>query len=69
MRPASRALWRCGGDDTVLVLLPGERCPEFMFAVDDANLEVTDVILGENNSVKLKELLPHPHTEVWEPNT
>jgi len=40
-----------------------------MFAVDDANLEVTDVIMGENNSVKLKELLPHPHTEVWEPNT
>lgn len=60
------AVW---GDDTVLVLPPCGRCREFMFAVDAANLEVTDVILSENSSVKLKELLPHPYTEVWGPNT
>lgn len=60
------AVW---GEDTVLVLPPCGRCREFMFAVDAANLECTDVILSENQSVKLKELLPHPYVEVWGPNT
>jgi len=58
------AVW---GDDTLLVLPPCGRCREFMYAVDPANLETTDVILGENRSVKLKELLPHPYDEVWGP--
>jgi cytidine deaminase len=54
------AVW---GDDKVLP--PCGRCREFMYEIDMTNLENTDVILGENNAVKLKELLPHPYHEVW----
>ncbi len=46
------------------VLPPCGRCREFMFEIDTTNLTLTDVILGENNVVKLHELLPHPYTEV-----
>lgn len=58
------AVW---GEDTVLILPPCRRCREFMYAVDAGNLERTDVILGEYQVVKLKELLPHPYSEVWGP--
>jgi cytidine deaminase len=54
------AVW---GADTVLP--PCGRCREFMYAIDRTNLETTDVILGENSVVKLKDLLPHPYDEVW----
>jgi cytidine deaminase len=54
------AVW---GEGTVLP--PCGRCREFMYEIDEANLESTEVILGENQVVKLKELLPHPYHEVW----
>ena len=48
-----------------VVLPPCGRCRELMYEIDRGNLGFTDVILGENTSVKLKELLPHPYHEVW----
>jgi len=54
------AVW---GEDTVLP--PCGRCREFMFEIDETNWECTDVILKVDQVVKLKELLPHPYTEVW----
>ena len=59
------AVW---GEDTVLVLPPCGRCREFMYAIDHSNLNHTEVVLGENQTVRLKELLPHPYDEVWGPN-
>lgn len=56
------AVW---GENTVLP--PCGRCREFMFEIDAANLESTEVVLGEAKSVLLKDLLPHPYTEVWKP--
>jgi len=55
------AVW---GEDTVLP--PCGRCREFMYQVDEANYENTEVILGEDQAVKLKNLLPHPWHEVWQ---
>src|SRR5512136_1205491 len=46
-----------------VVLPPCGRCREFMYQVDSANLTDTEVILGENKTVKLKELLPHVYDE------
>jgi len=54
------AVWGDG-----VVLPPCGRCREFMYQIDSTNLACTDVILGENKVVKLKELLPHPYDEVW----
>jgi len=54
------AVW---GEGTVLP--PCGRCREFMYEIDAANLESTEVILGEDQVVKLKDLLPHPYHEVW----
>ncbi len=54
------AVW---GENTVLP--PCGRCRELMYEIDKANLGFTDVILSENTSVKLRELLPHPYHEVW----
>ena len=54
------AIW---GDNTVLP--PCGRCRELMYEIDTTNLECTDVVLGEDRSVKLKDLLPHPYHEVW----
>jgi cytidine deaminase len=47
------------------VLPPCGRCREFMYEIDPYNLPNTDVVLGENHTVKLSELLPHPYHEVW----
>ncbi len=47
-----------------IVLPPCGRCREFMYQIDNTNLENTEVILGAENVVKLKELLPHPYDEV-----
>jgi cytidine deaminase len=55
------AVW---GENTVLP--PCGRCREFMYEIDEANLATTDVILGEDSVVKLKDLLPHPYHEVWQ---
>jgi cytidine deaminase len=54
------AVWGDG-----VVLPPCGRCREFMYQIDNVNLSTTDVILGENRIVKLKDLLPHPYDEVW----
>jgi cytidine deaminase len=54
------AVW---GEGTVLP--PCGRCREFMYEINKDNLELTEVVLGENWSVKLKDLLPHPYHEVW----
>lgn len=54
------AIWGEG-----VVLPPCGRCREFMYQIDHTNLANTDVILAEDHTVKLKELLPHPYDEVW----
>jgi cytidine deaminase len=54
------AVW---GNGTVLP--PCGRCREFMYQVDGTNMANTDVVLGEEKTVKLKELLPHSSDEVW----
>ena len=48
-----------------IVLPPCGRCREFMYQIDPMNLTNTDVVLGEDRTVKLQELLPHPFDEVW----
>ncbi len=54
------AVWGSG-----TVLPPCGRCREFMYQVDHTNLTQTQVILGVEKVVFLKELLPHPFDEVW----
>jgi len=49
-----------------VVLPPCGRCREFMYQIDHTNLANTDVILGTDRAVKLKELLPHPWNEAWD---
>ena len=49
-----------------VVLPPCGRCREFMYQIDGTNYENTEVILGEDRVVKLKDLLPHPYAEVWD---
>ena len=56
------AVW---GVNAVTVLPPCGRCREFMYQIDNNNLDSTTVILSENKVVKLNELLPHPHPEKW----
>jgi hypothetical protein len=36
-----------------------------MYEIDESNLTSTNVILGEEKTVTLIELLPHPYHEVW----
>ncbi len=52
------AVWRDEGDRRLYILPPCGRCREFMKQVDEANLD-TDVILGKDKVVKLRELLPY----------
>jgi cytidine deaminase len=47
------------------VLPPCGRCRELMYEIDESNLTSTNVILGEEKTVTLIELLPHPYHEVW----
>ena len=54
------AVW---GEDTILA--PCGRCREFMNQIDLGNLDSTIVVLGPENEVKLRELLPHPYQEAW----
>ena len=46
------------------VLPPCGRCRELMYEIDESNLTSTNVILGEEKTVTLIELLPHPYHEV-----
>lgn len=48
------------------ILPPCGRCREFMYEIDSSNLEHTQVVLGEDKIVRLKDLLPHPYFEVWQ---
>ena len=54
------AVWDGG-----VVLPPCGRCREFMYQIDKSNLVNTEVILAEDRTEKLQELLPHPYDEVW----
>ena len=47
------------------LLPPCGRCREFMYQIDDTNFSTTNIILGKERSVKLKELIPHPWNEAW----
>jgi cytidine deaminase len=47
------------------VLPPCGRCREFMRQIDTSNMEHTEVLLGKDETVKLRELLPHPWDEVF----
>ncbi len=48
-----------------MVLPPCGRCRELIYQIDHNNLSNTDVILGADRAVKLKELLPFPWNEAW----
>lgn len=47
------------------VLPPCGRCREFIRLVDASNMDQTEVLLGKNRTVKLRDLLPHPWDEVF----
>ena len=51
------AVWKEGED--VYVLSPCGRCRQFIYQTDRANLE-TEVLLGREKVVPLRELLPYP---------
>lgn len=51
------AVWRDAADGRVYVLPPCGRCREFIRQIDDANLDA-QVVLGAEDSVPLRELLP-----------
>ena len=55
------AVW---GEGTVLP--PCGRCRELMYEIDAENYANTVVVLGKDQDVRLKELLPHPYHEVWD---
>jgi cytidine deaminase len=52
------AVWQDRRDGKWYVLPPCGRCREFMKQIDETNLDA-DVILGCDNVVKLRELLPY----------
>jgi cytidine deaminase len=47
------------------VIPPCGRCREFMHQIDANNLEHTEVLLGRDRVVLLRDLLPHPWDEVF----
>ena len=51
------AVWK-NEKGKVCVLHPCGRCREFIRQIDERNME-TDIVLGKNRIVKLKELLPY----------
>ena len=51
------AVWK-DEDDVTHVLAPCGRCREFIRQVSEQNMEA-DVVLGDDSTVKLRELLPH----------
>jgi cytidine deaminase len=48
------------------ILPPCGRCREFMRQVDRDNMDRTEVLLGSDKVVKLRDLLPHAWDEVFE---
>jgi cytidine deaminase len=52
------AVWRDERDGKLYVLPPCGRCRQFIRQIDEANLE-TEVVLGEEKVLRLKELLPY----------
>ena len=52
------AVWRDERDGKLYVLPPCGRCREFIRQIDEGNLE-TEVVLGNDKVLKLKELLPY----------
>ena len=61
------AVWRDERDSTLYVVPPCGRCREFIRQIDEANLE-TQVVLGKDKTLTLKELLPyHEWPEPLEP--
>ncbi|KYK24647.1 hypothetical protein AYK26_03395 [Euryarchaeota archaeon SM23-78] len=52
------AVWK---DGTILV--PCGKCREFIHQIDEKNYQNTEIIIGKNKVVKLKDLLPHPWEE------
>ena len=42
------------------VLPPCGRCRELMRQIDGSNMEQTEVLLGRDKLVRLRDLLPHP---------
>jgi cytidine deaminase len=51
------------GDGTILP--PCGRCREFMRQIDENNMDHTEVLLGNDKVVKLRELMPHPWDEAF----
>ncbi len=51
------------GDGTILP--PCGRCREFMRQIDGSNMNHTEVLLGGDKAVKLRDLLPHPWGEAF----
>jgi len=45
------------------VLPPCGRCREFMRQIDVSNMDRTEVLLGRDRVVKLRDLMPHPWDE------
>jgi cytidine deaminase len=45
------------------VLPPCGRCREFMRQIDVRNMDRTEVLLGRDRVVKLRDLMPHPWDE------
>jgi cytidine deaminase len=52
------AVWKDERDGKLYVLPPCGRCREFIRQINEENLE-TEVVLGTDKTVKLKELLPY----------
>lgn len=50
-------------DNTVIP--PCGRCRELMYQLDERNLD-TDVIISDDKTVKLRDLLPYPWDKAWE---
>ena len=47
------------------ILPPCGRCREFMRQVDGSNMDQTEVVIGRDKVVTLRDLLPHPWDEVF----
>lgn len=55
------AVW---GVNAITVLPPCGRCREFMYQIDERNLDA-NIIVSETKTVKLCDLLPHRGPEKW----
>jgi cytidine deaminase len=49
-----------------VVLPPCGRCRELIYQIDHTNLLNTEVVLGPERTVKLKDLLPYPWDDAWD---